>query len=206
MEDNLNQENSSQELKKDSPVKKYLRLAWDFLAIIIVAALIVVPIRYFLFQPFIVKGESMVPNFHDKDYLIVDELSYRIWQPQRGDVVILDFPLDESQKFIKRIIGLPGETVKIKNNIIKIFRDGQEMIIDEKQYLPNVVTDGDIAVTLGEDEYFVLGDNREFSFDSRRWFDLNGKPITLKKSEIVGKAFIRLYPFSDISVIKTPTY
>src|SRR5437773_2899227 len=90
--------------------KKYFSATWELLKVLIIAAIIVLPIRYFIFQPFIVKGDSMIPNFHSGDYLIVDELSYHLTNPQRGEVVVLKYPLDMTQRFIKRVIGLPGET------------------------------------------------------------------------------------------------
>src|SRR3989442_15633816 len=114
-----NQENSQQNsVPPKNPLRKYVLVVWEFLKIIIIALVIVLPIRYFLFQPFIVKGESMIPNFQSGDYLIVDELTYRFSGPQRGDVVVLKYPLDVSQRFIKRVIGLPGETIEIRSGKI----------------------------------------------------------------------------------------
>ncbi len=181
--------------KKQAPFN-----VWEFLKIIIVAMVIVLPIRYFLFQPFIVKGESMVPNLHSGDYLIVDEISYRVTNPQRGDVVVLKYPLDTTQRFIKRIIGLPGETVQVKDGKITIIKGGKDVVLDEERYLPDVkTTDGNTYVTLGDNTYFVLGDNRQFSYDSRRWGVLPAK-------DIIGKAVFRVFPFTTISYIATPNY
>ncbi|MEK7124567.1 MAG: signal peptidase I, partial [Patescibacteria group bacterium] len=163
-------ENSPAINTPENKVQKYLLVAWDFLKIIIIAAIIVFPIRYFLFQPFVVNGESMSPNLHTGDYLIIDEFSYRLSEPKRGDVVVLKFPLDESQRFIKRIIGLPGETVEIKDGRIGILKDGKLIALNEKDYLsPDLQTEGSVYITLEQGRYFVLGDNRNFSFDSRRW-------------------------------------
>ena len=141
----------------------------------------------------------MVPNFQQGDYLIVDEVSYKIHQPERGDVVVLKYPLDTRQRFIKRIIGLPGETIDIQAGIIRIAKDGNNIVLDEKKYLPNGTTSGNIHVVLGENTYYVLGDNRQFSSDSRIWG-------VLPKEDIVGKVFVRLYPVNSISYIKSPTY
>ncbi len=186
--------------KEDSIFKKYALFAWDFIKIIIIAGIIVLPIRYFLFQPFIVKGESMVPNFQSGDYLIIDEISYRFIQPDRGDVVVLKYPLDTTQRFIKRIVGLPGETVEIKSGKITVLKDGKNTVLDEKTYLPNLLnTDGSASVALGANDYFVLGDNRQFSYDSRRWG-------VLPKEDIVGRAIFRVFPFSAMSYISEPTY
>ncbi len=181
-------------------IKKYLPFIWEFLKIIIIAVIIVLPIRYFLFQPFIVKGESMIPNLQSGDYLIVDEISYRLGSPQRGDIIVLKYPLDTTQRFIKRIIGLPGETVEIKNGKITILKNGKSLTLDEKKYLPSsLITDGDTNVTLGPDKYFVLGDNRPFSYDSRRWG-------ILPKEDIIGRAVFRVFPISTMTYISEPSY
>ena len=196
---NLKIENIQNNNQKNN-IKKYLFIAWDFSKIIIIAALIVLPIRYFLFQPFIVKGESMVPNFHSGDYLIVDEISYRIKSPKRGDVVVLKFPLDPSQRFIKRIVGLPGETIQIKNGKVTILNGQESFVLDEKKYLvESLITDGEVNLALTENRYFVMGDNRQFSYDSRKWGEL-------PKEDIVGKAFFRVFPISNMSLIGTPSY
>lgn len=180
--------------------KAYFLMAWEFLKIVIIAAIIVLPIRYFIFQPFIVKGESMVPTFQTGDYLIVDELSYIIGEPKRGDVVVLKYPLDMSQRFIKRVIGLPLETIDIRDGKITITKEGENIILDEKKYLPaSLITDGSVHIILGSDEYFVLGDNRPFSYDSRRWG-------ILPEKDIVGKATFRLFPITQMSLIKRPVY
>lgn len=179
--------------------KKLFFTIWSFLKIIIIAALIVLPIRYFLFQPFIVKGESMVPNFHSGDYLIIDEISYKFTEIQRGDVVVLKYPLDQSQRFIKRIIGLPGETVEIRNGRIIIHQNEEELMLSEKYLDNSLITKGDVKISLGENDYFVLGDNRQFSYDSRSWG-------ILPKNNIIGRALLRLFPVGSISYIQAPSY
>lgn len=184
-----------------SKMKKYLLKIWEFLKVLLVAALIVLPIRYFLFQPFVVQGESMVPSFQSRDYLIVDEISYRFLEPKRGDVVVFRPPLDPSQRYIKRIIGLPGETVEIKNGKVVIVKNGDSFILNEKEYLSDIFTSGENGrqFFLKKDEYFVMGDNRDFSYDSRRWG-------ILPEKNIIGKALIRLYPITEISYIYSPSY
>ena len=170
-EKNINLEQKNQKDSNKS-IRKYLFVVWEFVQVIIIAAIIVLPIRYFVFQPFIVKGDSMVPNFHSGDYLIVDEISYRFSGPSRGDVIVFHYPLDESQRFIKRVIGLPGETVEVKEGKITVIpKDGENVFtLNEKLYLPDLLsTGGDVKITLKEDEFFVLGDNRQFSYDSRIW-------------------------------------
>lgn len=201
-EQNINPEQKNQTGDVRQKIKKYFLITWEFLQIILLAAVIVLPIRYFIFQPFIVKGDSMVPNFHSGDYLIVDEISYRFSNPARGDVVVFRYPLDESERFIKRIIGLPGETVEVKDGKITITsQDGNyASILNEKSYLPDLLsTDGAKKITLKTDEYFVLGDNRQFSYDSRSWG-------VLPKDELIGKAAFRLLPIEALSYIPTPAY
>ena len=129
-------EHGAGEKNGTNSIKKYAAAVFEFVKIIVLAAIIVLPIRYFLFQPFIVRGESMVPNFQSGDYLIVDEISYRLSNPKRGDVVVLKYPLDESQRFIKRVVGLPGETVSVKNGQVKISK-GQESFVLDEQYIPD---------------------------------------------------------------------
>lgn len=184
---------------KTDLTQKYIPFIWEVLKIFIIASVIVLPIRYFLFQPFIVKGDSMAPNFQSGDYLIVDELSYRFSDPQRGEVIVFKYPKDTTQRFIKRVIGLPGETVDIKNGSITIFKDGKSFVLDEK-YLPSdLKTYGDVNTVLGSNEFFVLGDNREFSYDSRRWG-------SVPREDIIGKALLRILPLAALSEFKAPSY
>jgi signal peptidase I len=160
-------------------MKGIISFAWELGKIGLVAALFVVPLRLYVFQPFLVKGDSMVPNFHNGDYLIVDELSYRFRSPERGEVIVLKFPYDPSQRFIKRIVGLPGETIEIKDGKVVVYHlDSQEVfVLDESTYVGSLQTPGSVKVQLKEGEYFVLGDNREFSSDSRSWGPLQAKYV-----------------------------
>ena len=140
----------------------------------------------------------MEPNFHNGDYLIVDEISYRFQTPQRGDVIVFKFPYDTTQRYIKRIIGLPGETVEVKDGKIVIYKDGAFLL--EESYIPSLVqTQGTNKVELKDSEYFVLGDNRQFSSDSRRWGPL-------PKENIIGKALLRVLPLSAMATIAAPNY
>jgi signal peptidase I len=181
-------------------MKKTLAFFWELAKIVLIALIIVVPIRYFLFQPFFVKGQSMEPNFENGDYLIVDEISYRLRAPQRGEVIVFKYPNNPSQRYIKRIIGLPGETIEIKNGRVAIFNQEGEEILNESDYLsPFVFTPGNIRITLAKDEYFVLGDNRTSSADSRRWGPL-------PREYIIGRALIRAWPFAALAKIEVPTY
>jgi signal peptidase I len=173
---------------------------WEIIKIVAIALLIVVPIRYFIFQPFFVKGESMVPNFENGDYLIVDEFSYRVRDPQRGEVIVFKYPNDPSERYIKRIIGLPGETINIKDGNIKITDNSKEIALDESGYLFSLTyTSGDVNISLGQDEYYVLGDNRPASSDSRRWG-------VLDKKFIIGKVAIKAFPFAAFAKVEAPAY
>ncbi|HDZ54148.1 MAG TPA: signal peptidase I [Candidatus Nealsonbacteria bacterium] len=181
-------------------MRNILSFLWEISKIVIIALLIVVPVRYFLFQPFIVRGASMEPSFNSGDYLIIDEISYRFREPQRGEVIVFKYPQDPSQRYIKRIIGLPGETIQIKEGQIFISEDGEAYMLDESFYFfePSV-TLGDFLVTLEENKYFVLGDNRAFSSDSRRWG-------SLPENYIIGRVLFRAWPPTAIAKIITPIY
>jgi len=173
---------------------------WETLKIIIIALLIVIPIRYFIFQPFFVRGQSMEPAFENGDYLIVDELSYRFREPQRGEVVVFRYPENPSFRYIKRIIGLPGEKVEIKDGYVMIDKGGRSLVLDESQYLPRfLVTPGSLQIVLKQNEYFVLGDNRPVSSDSRRWG-------SLPRENIIGRVFFRAWPIPTLARIEAPAY
>ncbi|MBU2539638.1 signal peptidase I [Patescibacteria group bacterium] len=182
-------------------MKKLFSFIWEISKIFVIALVIVVPIRYFLFQPFIVKGDSMLPNFNSGDYLIIDEISYRFGNPERGDVIVFKYPKNPIHKFIKRIIGLPGETVEIKDGQPAIYdKNGQKQTINEISYISDPKsTYGNLQIVLGENEYFVLGDNRPYSSDSRAWG-------AVPRQNIIGKVFIRVFPLASLSKIPNPAY
>jgi signal peptidase I len=162
----------------------------------LIALVIVLPIRMWIAQPFIVSGASMDPTFKSNEYLIVDQLTYHLEDPKREDVVIFRYPRNPSTFFIKRIIGLPGETVKITDGKITITNkeNPKGMIIDDPFVSPQHKTADNFAVSLGPTEYFVMGDNRAESSDSRIWGPLERKYI-------VGRPALRLFPFTKISVL-----
>jgi signal peptidase I len=200
MENNSKNNEVLEQKPEEKGFKKYLSFSFEIVKIALIALAIVLPIRYFLFQPFIVQGESMSPNFESGDYLIVDEISYRFSEPQRGDIIVFKYPKDTTQRFIKRVIGLPGETVVIRNGEVSLTTvDGKNIVLDET-YLPaDLKTYGDTDTTLEDGEYFVMGDNRTYSYDSRSWG-------VVSTSYIIGKTFLRLYPITEISTFSTPTY
>lgn len=178
-----------------------LNFIWETIKVIVISLAIILPIRYYLVQPFFVKGASMESNFEDGDYLLVDEISYRFSEPDRGDVIVFRYPEDKSQFFIKRIIGLPLETVEVKNNKVTIYNEGnpngealKENYLDKGQE-----TLGNMILRLDKNEYFVLGDNRLQSSDSRRWGPVG-------RSLITGKVFLRAWPFGKFDKIKSIVY
>lgn len=154
-------------------------------------------IRFFVAAPYVVDGQSMEPNFADWQYLIVDRISYDIGEPQRGDIIIFDLPQNTSRALIKRVIGLPLETVVLSGQNVTILNtEHPQGFTLEEPYLDeaNLTGSNEMRVTLGPDEYFVLGDNRRVSADSRLWG-------TLPREDIVGRVLLRLYPFDKISVL-----
>jgi len=175
----------------NQPAKK--ETWWDTIKFGILVLLFVIPFRMFVAQPFIVQGASMEPTFNGFDYLIVDELSYSLREPERGEVVIFEYPKKKDVYFIKRIIGLPGETVKIVGEKVSIVtKDGKEVKIDEP-YIGNRLSNY-VNTTLKDGEYFVMGDNRAASYDSRYW-----GPVT--KEEMKGRAYLRLFPLSKVGYL-----
>lgn len=163
---------------------------------IVVFLVIVILIHFFIATVFVVDGASMVPNFLDGEYILVDKISYLIGAPQRGDSVILKFPGDpEHKKYIKRVIGLPGETLEIKKG--EVFINNKKL---DEFYLPtNILTYPDSKTNLGTNEYYMIGDNRVNSSDSRIWG-------ICPKKYIIGRALMVLYPFSQFSVIPQVDY
>lgn len=180
-----------------------LRVIGEFLRLVVIAAAIAIPFRYFIAQPFIVRGASMEPNFYNGEYLVINELAYFFRNPERGEVIVFHNPEDPKEYFIKRVIGLPGEIVEVKPDRVVIINpehpDGLEL---PETYLPaqrpkGVGLGGEFRFTLGESEYVVLGDNRSFSKDSRSW----GK---LEKKFITGYALFRAWPPYAFGIITPP--
>jgi len=187
-------ENNNNDSLPKTRIKKGIESVWDLIKFAILALLIVVPIRMFVAQPFVVSGESMFPTFHNGEYLIVDELSYNIGDPKRGDVIVFRFPNDTKRFFIKRIIGLPNEEIIIKNGKIEIInKDNPNGFTLNEPYI-NESFNTTYSYQTNQDEFFVLGDNRNKSSDSRVWGILPGKLI-------IGRAYLRLLPFKNISYL-----
>ncbi len=173
---------------------------WELARVVIIAFVIMLVFRLFVAEPFIVSGSSMVPTFHNKEYLIINKIGYRLHMPERGDVIVFKYPRDTSQYFIKRVIGLPGEKVKVADGRVTIFNAGHpDGKILEEPYLPNGLrtVGGEGTTVLSDGEYFVLGDNRGQSSDSRVWG-------ILPKNDIVGKAWLRVFPLGEFGTISHP--
>lgn len=166
---------------------------WELVRFAIIALIIVIPIRLFVAEPFIVSGLSMFPTFNNGDYLIVDKISYELGTPQRDDVVVFRYPNDTTKFFIKRIIGLPNETVDIKGNTVTITNAQHPQGFQLDQPFVQNPADNDTHFVLGNDEYFVMGDNRSASSDSRYWG-------AVKRNLLQGKALLRLLPITNINL------
>ncbi len=173
-------------------MRKFLVALLEVAEVAAIAVVSVIAVRHFVVQPFLVSGESMVPNFHNGDYLLIDEFTYRLRDPKRGEVIV--FRREDSTSFIKRVLGLPGERVHIEGGKVTIFNsEHPDGFLLEEGYLPaTTTTDGVRDVALGQQEYYMLGDNREFSFDSRRWGPM-------EEDAIVGRVAARLWPVVNAS-------
>ncbi len=192
------QENSNDEVYEKGLLSKVALFFLEIIKISVLAAATIILVRYFLFKPFSVKGQSMEPTFYERDYLIIDEISYRFREPVRGEIVVFRSPVT-SDFYLKRIIGLPGERIKVEDNKIIIYNnDNPRGLVLPEEYLAEP-TPGSISVTLAVDEYFVLGDNRDASFDSRRFG-------AVKRKALVGRVLFRGFPFSRMSTFSLPEY
>jgi len=173
---------------------RYLFSFFEFAKVALIFAIILLVIYFIFVQIFIVDGLSMFPNFLDREFMLVDRASYFVRSPNRGEVIIFIFPGTRSSRFVKRIIGLPGEHVEVKNG--KIYINGKQL--NEVNYL-HVETLGNASYWLNDNEYFVLGDNREVSNDSRYWGPLD-------KGNIIGRAVSVILPLADKKTVPTPAY
>lgn len=177
------------------------RALWSLFEIIetvAIAVVVVVLVRVFVVQPFVVSGASMEPTFYNGNYLLVDELTYRFRDPERGEVIVFRYPGDLSSFYIKRIIGLPGDRVVLRDNTISVYEHGKGRVLHESYLLGNP-TNGSFDVTVPDGEYFVMGDNRNFSFDSRSWG-------SLPKGDIIGVVRLRLWPIGEVRAFAAPSY
>lgn len=220
-ESELNGENPDKSVLETSHLKNYEKeepspkskktgsFFVEMIKIVFWATLIIIPIRTFLFQPFFVQGASMEPNFHDGEYLIINELGYKqtnianlfsvgsFKEMKRTDIVVFRYPKDPSQYFIKRIIGMPEEKVEIKDDKIVIYnKENPTGMVLKEEYIPQSTrTQGDQVFNLKADEYLVLGDNRSHSSDSRLW-----GPVPEKN--IIGKVLVRAWPVNKFNLFQ----
>ncbi len=192
-------ENKKRFFKEMSP---FLSFVFDAIKLVILAFIIVWPIHRFVFQPFYVVGPSMEPSFYDNEYLIIEKITYRFREPKRGEVIVFQSPSNPKDYLIKRIIGLPNEKILIEKGDVLIentqFVQGLEL--KEDTYLASgTTTPGQINVELQDGQYYVLGDNRNMSLDSRVF-----GPIS--RENISGRAWFRGWPFKEIGLIKMPVF
>ncbi len=182
-------------------VDSYKTFIWDSIKVIAIAGITVFLIRYFLFKPFYVKGQSMEPTFEENQYLIIDELTYRFREPERGEIVVFEYPDIQKEYFIKRVIGLPGERVKVSDGKVTVYNhEHPEGIVIDESYIPkDVLTLGEKNLTLGVGEYFVLGDNRMNSYDSRRFGAVDRK-------KLVGRVIVRGWPLKQAQIFSPPQF
>ena len=193
----------------------------DVVVNILVIVAIVVGIRTFLVSPFQVDGNSMLNTLEDKEYIVINKLAYFIGTPQRGDVVVLLPPGDHSKYFVKRIIGTPGDQVIIDGGNVFIRPAGQKKAekLDEDAYLmesnrghtfpkPNKNDDQNrVSYTVPAGRYFLLGDNRQNSTDSRSFVDQTGAPVPfVPQADIKGKVWFIVLPLSKIHALAPPAY
>jgi len=195
-----NEMEEENDFEKKSPLAKVAMFFLELVKVAVLAGITIGFVRYFIFKPFYVEGQSMDPTFLEKEYLIIDEISYRLKEPERGEVVVFKAPVTHNDYYLKRIIGLPGERVKVEDNKVIIYNnDNSQGVVIFEDYTAEEGTPGVTTVTLEPDEYFVMGDNRNASFDSRRF-----GPI--KRDDIVGRTWLRGWPLNRITLFDAPDY
>lgn len=182
-------------------VKSVINFFFDFLETIVVALSIFVVIYLFILQPHEIKGSSMEPNFHNNEYILTDKISYRFKDPERGNIIVFKAPKNPDIDYIKRIIGLPGDRVKVEKGDVYINdkKLPEPYLHDKSLLFPGSYMQEGINVTVAPGEYFVMGDNRPHSSDSREF-----GPIP--KKSIIGKAFLRYWPIKEIGIISGVNY
>lgn len=174
---------------------------FDIIQVVVFAVALFLFMYLLLFQPHKIKGDSMQPNYPDGEYLLTDKVTYRFNEPKRGDVVVFAAPTENGDEYIKRIIGLPSETVSIQNGKVYI----NDKLLEENYLSSTQYTSGgaflgnNSSVTVPNSEYFVLGDNRPYSSDSRSWG-------FVPKNKITGRAWFIYWPLSKIGNVTKVEY
>jgi signal peptidase I len=168
---------------------------WEWIKALLIAVLLAVVIRYFLFAPIVVDGLSMMPTLHDQDRMIVNKFSYTIGEPERFDIIVFHAP--ENKDYIKRVIGLPGETIEYKDDTLFVNGKAYEekYLTENKQEVIDGPLTEPLKITVPEGELFVMGDNRRFSKDSRHIG-------TISMDEVLGKTSVIYWPLEDVGIIK----
>jgi len=179
-------------------MRNFFIFVFEVIKVVIISLAVIIPVRYFLIQPFYVKGASMEPSFYDHEYLIIDEITYRFRKPERGEIIVFLSPINRDH-YLKRVIGLPGERIRVENNKVIVYNvEYPEGAVVEENYLGES-TPGSSNYTLGNGQYFVMGDNRDASFDSRRFGPIDD-------SVIIGRVWFRGWPFTRVSTFSPPSY
>ncbi len=180
-----------------SPVRKFYSLLLDLVETLVIAGAIFVVVYAFLFRPFQVSGQSMFPTFKNGEYVLTNIIALKIGKISRGDVIVFKSPIDKEKDYIKRVIGLPGDTVSLSEG--KVFLNNQSL--DESPYLsPGYNTGGGAfldeggEITVPTDSYFVMGDNRDFSSDSREWG-------IVTKDKLIGKSLFVYWPLTAFRIV-----
>lgn len=207
----VDMEKNSEELNNfkvvSNPAKDFVYFVFDLLKTGVIVFIIAFCLRYFAVQPFIVDGASMMPNYENKEYILAEKITYLTGEPKRGDVVVFHYPGNPNISYIKRIIGLPGEKVSIENNIVTITNDKHPdgVAVNELYLGSDTLTlaegnnAGAFSADIGQNEYFVMGDNRQHSSDSREWG-------LLPKSNIIGRAWMTILPANKFGIQKRVNY
>ena len=182
------------QIQRSEQLQSFKQSFWELVRFVIIALAIVIPIRLLIAEPFVVSGSSMVPTFENGNYLIIDKMSYKLSDPKRDDIAVFRSPNDQTKFYIKRVIGLPNETVDIKGSVVIITNEKHPLgfTLDEP-YVKNI-SNNTTHSKLKDDEYFVMGDNRSGSSDSRYWG-------AVKKEFITGRVFLRLLPINKMSIL-----
>ena len=202
-----NYDENAEEMPEKEPIifvkllKGAVNFFFDFLETIVVALSVFVVIYLFIIQPHEVKGSSMEPNFHNNEYIITDKISFRFSEPRRGEVVIFKAPVNPDVDYIKRIIGLPSETLKVANGKVYINNKilDEPYLADITSVFPGGFLKDNEEITVPPDHYFVMGDNRPHSSDAREFGPID-------KKSIIGKAIFRYWPISTLGIIPQISY
>lgn len=186
------------------PWQSWLARAFELVKVVVILTMAGYLFYVFVITLFVVDGASMEPNFFDKEYMLVNKISYYYSSPKRGDVIIFSYPGEPDKKFIKRIVGIPGDKVTIQDGKVYITNKNffgilEESYIPKEMPTPTETLKTEVVKNVGPDEYFVLGDNRLNSSDSRIWG-------LLPKENIIGKAMMIIWPYQSATYLKDPVY